>query len=872
MATSNGSREDSDLGIPGSPPQARGNESQAATISVIGLVKNYDGYRLKIDSLEIRPGIVAMLGQSGSGKSTLLRIMAELDPKYTGDVKYSFATDSSDNQRQLKQFSYAFQTANLLSNLTVRANLTMGCRLAGLKTTDVDAKAALLPIFDEFPSDCLRNTLLQRFPSELSVGQRQRVAVARAYLKARQGCRVLFADEPTANLDPRSANLCFTELCKWQRGDPSERLLILATHDLSLAAKADYVILLGVPEEADVGRETPSDNNGQGDRTSDNTFIVRLHGPTRDKWNEVERILLDVDGVPQEDWPREDCPAAVPAPRKDLASVGGSGLYRGFAKLMFFFQYFLRDISRGRDLWGTLLRLAIVVMLFLVMSVSSVLLHNVARFSRSVLESDPLLRLVHVESTGTFSITSDKMNELYGLRESDNGLHIESDSGSPSGRQVLSAVAPRWHQPLRLFSRGGELQRNWTDEVLVVYPENRELASPERIFEFWGTARLTRNSGIVVCPGLLRELGYDPDQVQSEIAAGKPVHLVAQGKDGWRIHVPIEGICEFPDQNVKILLPALLAHKIKEGDVTVIEERYRTAVVEAYPSAAAAQERAERVRQGFQTELGKIEGQAEAVDTLVVNVVESSLHPGAFSLQVSTSHPLGFGVEQMKEICTAIREHLPATYSVRGLNRRVPSRPIESDLPAKSHQATLYVTDYEDVPKVIDYLEANREHLQLKVLNPGNREFIRTAQLAVDALRYGVVVTAVMFAVACFSGILTSFSSMLRRKVAEIAVLKAFGAGWLFISFRFLFEALLVCSVSGLVAIALTIVWLIPTINDVVQNFAQSRATFAAPPLSFNAASWIFVAIVLAVAFGAQLLVAISYVMKNASELLSLSE
>jgi putative ABC transport system ATP-binding protein len=178
----------------------------------------------------------AIMGPSGSGKSTLMHLVAGLDSLTSGQV-YIGETDLSklDDRRlttlRRDKIGFIFQAYNLVPTLTALENITLPTTLAGRK-----ADAAWLD--DVVETVGLRNRLRHR-PSELSGGQQQRVAVARAL--ASQPA-IIFADEPTGNLDSRTGG----EILSFMR-DAVRNLgqtIVMVTHDPVAASYADRVLFL----------------------------------------------------------------------------------------------------------------------------------------------------------------------------------------------------------------------------------------------------------------------------------------------------------------------------------------------------------------------------------------------------------------------------------------------------------------------------------------------------------------------------------------------------------------------------------------------------------------------------------------------------
>ena len=180
--------------------------------------------------------LTAVMGPSGSGKSTLLHCCAGLDRLTTGSAFIGDVDISAMNERQLTelrrdQLGFVFQAFNLLPSLSALENITLPLDLAR-RQVDQAFLAELVGTLG------LQSRLSHR-PSELSGGQQQRVAVARALLGRP---RILFADEPTGNLDSRSS----AEVLGFLRHAARERgqTIVMVTHDPRAASYADRAIFL----------------------------------------------------------------------------------------------------------------------------------------------------------------------------------------------------------------------------------------------------------------------------------------------------------------------------------------------------------------------------------------------------------------------------------------------------------------------------------------------------------------------------------------------------------------------------------------------------------------------------------------------------
>ncbi|MCI8388308.1 MAG: ABC transporter ATP-binding protein [Clostridiales bacterium] len=184
--------------------------------------------------LTVRRGeFVSIVGASGSGKSTLLQLAAGLDQPTAGRVYiggrdiYDMDDDEFSDFRN-KRIGFIFQTFNLLPVLTAKENILMPQKIAG---------STHYPYyFDELTKLLKINDRLHHLPSELSGGQQQRVAAARALINKPD---ILFADEPTGNLDAESAHELI-ELLLATRAELNQTL-VLVTHDQKLAERADRI-------------------------------------------------------------------------------------------------------------------------------------------------------------------------------------------------------------------------------------------------------------------------------------------------------------------------------------------------------------------------------------------------------------------------------------------------------------------------------------------------------------------------------------------------------------------------------------------------------------------------------------------------------
>ena len=187
--------------------------------------------------LQIKSGeSVAIVGASGSGKSTLLGILAGLDLPTRGEVILADKRiDQLDEDQRAKvrgeHIGFVFQSFQLLHNLTALENVMLPMELAGIKQPETQAQELLDRVG--------LSHRLDHYPNQLSGGEQQRVAIARAFAGEPD---ILFADEPTGNLDENTGEKVIDLLFQVNR--ERDTTLILVTHDLTLAHRCERVLTL----------------------------------------------------------------------------------------------------------------------------------------------------------------------------------------------------------------------------------------------------------------------------------------------------------------------------------------------------------------------------------------------------------------------------------------------------------------------------------------------------------------------------------------------------------------------------------------------------------------------------------------------------
>ncbi|MEL0634838.1 ABC transporter ATP-binding protein [Pseudoalteromonas carrageenovora] len=214
--------------------------SQLNIIQVNGLSKVVSTFEGELPilsdiSFNVKHGeSVAVVGTSGSGKSTLLSLLAGLDTASNGEIFLDGAPlhNLDEEQRaalRAEKVGFVFQSFMLVQSLTALENVMLPAELAG----ESDAKEQALVLLEKVGL----SHRVDHYPSQLSGGEQQRVAIARAFIGTP---KILFADEPSANLDSKNGKMI--ESLLFDLNTLHGTTLILVTHDEALAQKCEHII------------------------------------------------------------------------------------------------------------------------------------------------------------------------------------------------------------------------------------------------------------------------------------------------------------------------------------------------------------------------------------------------------------------------------------------------------------------------------------------------------------------------------------------------------------------------------------------------------------------------------------------------------
>ena len=189
-------------------------------------------------SLDVKEGeFIAIMGKSGSGKTTLLNILAALDKPTAGNVLLNGVNLSTVKEKEISAFrrehlGFVFQDFNLLDNFSLKDNIYLPLVLAGKKHNEMETK--LRPIAKMLGIE----QIIEKYPYEVSGGQKQRAAVARALIT---DPRLILADEPTGALDSRAAS---DLLSMFNEVNQEGQTILMVTHSAQAASHASRVLFI----------------------------------------------------------------------------------------------------------------------------------------------------------------------------------------------------------------------------------------------------------------------------------------------------------------------------------------------------------------------------------------------------------------------------------------------------------------------------------------------------------------------------------------------------------------------------------------------------------------------------------------------------
>ena len=200
---------------------------------------------------------VAIMGESGSGKTTLLNILAALDRPTSGEILLNGKSLSKISQNKLAAFrrdnlGFVFQEFNLLDTFSIQDNIYLPLVLAGVPYEEMERR--LKPIADTLDI----SHILKKFPYEVSGGQKQRAAVARALITEPQ---IILADEPTGALDSKASD---TLLRLFGQVNQAGQTVLMVTHSIKAASHAKRVLFL---QDGEVYHQ-----GDRGDQTSEQLY------------------------------------------------------------------------------------------------------------------------------------------------------------------------------------------------------------------------------------------------------------------------------------------------------------------------------------------------------------------------------------------------------------------------------------------------------------------------------------------------------------------------------------------------------------------------------------------------------------------------
>ncbi|WP_433748127.1 ABC transporter ATP-binding protein [Falsibacillus pallidus] len=216
-------------------------------MSILEAVKLHKSYGNKWNKQEVLKGIdltihegefVSIMGASGSGKTTLLNVLSSIDKVSEGSIKIENKEMTKMKEKQLAEFrkhhlGFIFQDYNLLDTLTVKENILLPLSISKTPRKEADQR------FDELAEELGIHELKDKYPNEISGGQKQRTSAARAFI---HNPSIIFADEPTGALDSKSASDLLNKLKSLNK--TRKATIVMVTHDPVAASYSSRVIFI----------------------------------------------------------------------------------------------------------------------------------------------------------------------------------------------------------------------------------------------------------------------------------------------------------------------------------------------------------------------------------------------------------------------------------------------------------------------------------------------------------------------------------------------------------------------------------------------------------------------------------------------------
>ncbi len=207
-------------------------------VKVYGSKKNQQEVLKQIDMTVEKGEFISIMGPSGSGKTTLLNVLSSIDYATTGQIEINGHQLQNMNNRQMsnfrkKELGFIFQEYNLLNTLTVQENIMLPLTIQKISKKEAQVR------FEEISKALGILDIQNKYPSEISGGQKQRTSAARAFIAQPS---IIFADEPTGALDSKSASDLLNKLN--QMNQMTQSTIVKVTHDSSAASYSNRVIFL----------------------------------------------------------------------------------------------------------------------------------------------------------------------------------------------------------------------------------------------------------------------------------------------------------------------------------------------------------------------------------------------------------------------------------------------------------------------------------------------------------------------------------------------------------------------------------------------------------------------------------------------------